>query len=40
MAAAITEPNMNSSKISAQPRPMASDVVSFVVCPICAAPAP
>ncbi len=40
MAAATSEPNMNSSRISAQPRPMSSDVVSLVVWPIWPAPAP
>ena len=40
MAAVISEPNMNSSRISAQPRPMASEVLSLLVWPIWPAPAP
>jgi hypothetical protein len=40
IAAATTEPNMNSSRISAQPRPISSDVVSLVFCPISPAPPP
>ena len=39
-AAASTEPNMNTSSSSAQPRPMASEARSLVFCPISPAPAP
>ena len=40
IAAAISEPNMNSSRISAQARPMTSDFRSLVTWPICPAPPP
>ena len=40
IAAAISEPNMNSSSTSAQARPMISDFRSWVTCPICPAPPP
>ena len=40
MAAAITDPNMNSSSASAQARPMTSELVSLVCWPMFPAPAP
>ena len=40
MAAVMSEPNMNTSRSRAQPRPMASEVVSLVFWPIWPAPAP
>ena len=40
IAAAMSEPNMISSRTSAQASPMTSDVRSLVCCPICPAPAP
>ena len=40
IAAATSDPNMASSSTSAQPSPIASDLMSLVCCPISPAPPP